>query len=181
MSDCLLLKAGLWRSLASVWKLQLEKSSWWWLVFSSLLFFCSRKLQEQFVRRSLCATWTVSHVCRIGHDTEVCSLHGLCGRPFTCKGSTSDLVVLVTTNLKYCRCGMTNLPGPLSHIPHFRTARQPARSSLNQGRSALCAFCRCEMTVAPRNASCPLWVRARLKGVTSRCNEVCNVNFSSIW
>lgn len=120
----------------------------------------------------------MSHVCRTGHGTKVCSLHGLCGRSFTCKGSTSDLVVLITKNLKYCRRGVTNFPGPLSHIPKFRSARQPAHSSVNQGRRALHAFCRWEMTVAPRNASCPLWVRARLKGVTSRCNVKCVMSTS---
>lgn len=36
------------------------------------------------------------------------------------------------------------------------------------------------MTAAPRNASCPLWVRARLKGVPSRCYGMYNVNLSSI-
>lgn len=36
------------------------------------------------------------------------------------------------------------------------------------------------MTAAPRNANCPLWVRARLKGVPSRCYGMYNVNLSSI-
>jgi len=132
------------------------------------------------MRRSLHATQNMPYICRTGHGTEVHSLYGLCGQPFTCKGSTSDLVVLITKNLKYCRCGVASLPGPLSHIPKFRAASQPARLSVYQGRRVLCAFCRWEMTVARRNASCPLWVRDRLKGVTSTCNEACNVNFSSI-
>lgn len=106
---------------------------------------------------------------------------GLCRWPFACKGSTGDLVVLRTKNLKYCRCGTSSLPGPLSHIPKFRTARQPACPSVHQGRRVLCSFSRGEVTVTPRNAHCPLWVRARPEGVTSRWNEVCNVNFSSIW
>lgn len=161
------------------------KSLWMMVGFSSLSFFCSGKLQEQFVRRSLHATGTRSDSAERGMAPK-CVHRIICvGGPLPVKGSARDLVVLITKNLKYCtilncRCGVTDLRGPLSHIPKFRTASQPACSSASQGRKALCVFCRWEMTVAPRNASCPLWVRVRLKGLTSRCNEVFNVNFSSI-
>lgn len=160
-----------------------ESHSWKTLVDGRCFVFCfspvvlcSRTLQEQFVRGNLEPCLTSAELgMEAWHGTEVCPLHVLCGQHFT---STSDLVVLITRNLPYCRCGVANLPGPLSHIPKFRTARQPAHSSANQGRRVLCAFCRWEMTVAPRNAHCPLWVRARLQGVTSRCDEACNVNFT---
>lgn len=133
---CLFLKAGLQKSLASVWKSQLENLVDVGCFFSSLLFFYSGSYRNSLSGEAFMPL-ELSYICSTGHGTGVCSLHGLCRQPFTCKGSTSDFVALITKNLKYCRCGMPNLPGPLSHIPK---SRQPACSSVTQGRRVLCAF-----------------------------------------
>lgn len=85
------------------------------------LFFCTRKYQEQFIRRSCPATRAMSQVCRNKRGTEVRSLQGLCRQPSTCS-LQSDIVGLVTKNPKYCRCGVADLPGPLSHVPKCGTA-----------------------------------------------------------
>lgn len=83
----------------------------------------------------------LTQVCRKRHGPDVCSLQGLCRQPSTCKGSLqSDVVGLITKNLKYCRCGVADLPGPLSHIPRFGTAGELAYSSVNQGRRVLLIF-----------------------------------------
>lgn len=60
------------------------KILWMMVGFSSLSFFCSGKLQEQFVRRILHAPGTRSD-CRRRHGTEGCPPHHLCWRPFTCE------------------------------------------------------------------------------------------------
>lgn len=104
------------------------------------LFFCTRKYQEWFIR-SCPATRAMSQVCRKRHGPDVCSLQGLCRQPSTCEGSLqSDVVGLITKNLKYCRCGVADLPGSLSHIPRFGTAGELAYSSVNQGRRVLLIF-----------------------------------------
>lgn len=81
----------------------------------------------------------MSQVCRKRHGPDVCSLQGLRRQPSTCRGSLqSDVVGLITKNLKYCRRGVADLP--LSHIPKFGTAGELAYSSVNQGRRVLLIF-----------------------------------------
>lgn len=93
MPDWLFLRAGLWRSSCHCVKVTVGKSWWWWLfcccwfwfgVFFSLMFFRIKKLQEHFVRRSLCANCT-PQICTPGLGSNVCSLLVCAGGPLPLK------------------------------------------------------------------------------------------------
>lgn len=126
MPDWLFLKAGLWRSSCQCVKVTVGKSCWWWL-FCCGFFSLPHVLLYQEVTRTVCQE-KPSWQSYLPHRQTWAWLRpvftpGLCRWPFAHKGSTGDLVLLRTKNLKYCRCVSNNLPGPLSHIPKFWTAR----------------------------------------------------------